>query len=208
MPAQHKTSPDRRRPEDTFDWVLTHFFRHLVEVCHWPEQQALAEIERAIGAAEVPYRVFEMINGEPVSKQEGLASFWRSDVRLRLIKEDAEEKAIDPEVEAWPAHIGWDNNRYVWRVQSRVVQACYLPEKQKKTGPVGRPPEYDVTAIRTAAENYIATYGAPDKLAWFCEKVCDRLTELHIKRPGDTYLKQLLSPIWNPPAKRKRKPGH
>ena len=76
-------------------------------------------------------------------------------------------------------------------------------KKQQKKKPVGRPVDYDVPGIRAAADSYITTYGAPKTLTLFREKVTDRLTELRILVPGDTRLKQLLSPIWNR-AKRKR----
>lgn len=83
----------------------------------------------------------------------------------------------------------------------------FLPKKkkkQKKSAPVGRPPEYDVKAICKIAEDYMKDNGVPDKLAWLCEKVGDR-AEGHLKLPERSRLNQILSPVWNDAKKKAKK---
>jgi hypothetical protein len=83
------------------------------------------------------------------------------------------------------------------RSSAALDRALRVQERRrKKPARVGRPAEYDIAGIRAAANNYIATYGVPRTLSLLCEKVKDRLTELDILIPGDTRLKELLSPIW------------
>jgi hypothetical protein len=100
-----------------FDWTLTQAFRHIMKIGDWPDEGALAELERAVGAAEVPYMAFEKIFEWLQGDKEGNPSFWRSSVGLKL---------VESEVQAWPTHAcGFDPNRFEFRVPSRIVKSLY-----------------------------------------------------------------------------------
>jgi hypothetical protein len=106
-------------------WSLTRFFRFLTADCGMSEEQARAAIDRSIGDAVVPYRIF--YRGE--SKQEGSAAYWRSSIDVRLIKHNAAGKAIEPRLQVWPKGLlGWGDIRVEHinvRVPSAVVRHFY-----------------------------------------------------------------------------------
>lgn len=132
-----KTKPSAESGQDvdwsqTFNWSLDQFFQHLTEVYHLRDQQAVAEIHNAIGSANVPYRVFEELDGRLASKKAGSADFWRADVRLCLVTQDAERGEIEPKVSVSPSGgIGWKEGNFIWRVPARVVRGQYT-ERPKK----------------------------------------------------------------------------
>lgn len=128
LPAKGKALP-----AEYFDWSLTQALRHLVDVHKLSNDEAAAELERAIGAGELPYMVFAVVDGKLQCGKVGRADFWRSDVTLRLIKHDTEGNEIEPEVHVWPSHIGFGVGlgNFAERVPSQLVEDLY----RKRSGP-------------------------------------------------------------------------
>jgi hypothetical protein len=175
---------------ESFDWSFTDLFRYLTtETSHRSEQKALAEIDRAVGDADLPYRVFA--NSADQVGSEGWASYWRSDVTLEPIKQDERGQPIEPEVKVSPrGSIGWDPQRiFVFRVQSRRARALWPPAQGK--GKPGRKVKYDWDLIGTAANECPAdgTFEA------FYDSVCERLEGV-TNCPSETQLKKFLRPIY------------
>jgi hypothetical protein len=118
---------------DTFDWSsifdcsLTEALQCMTDVCGLQAQRACAELERAIGAAEIRHRFFKKIDGKLVSLQEGSPEFWRTEVTLRSVDKDASGNAIETEVQIWPKRIAFEDGRgvVVCRVRSRDIQGKY-----------------------------------------------------------------------------------
>src|SRR5262249_40894879 len=106
-----------------FDWSGTKFVLHVVAVRGVSEQEALAEAERAIGAAEVPHQIGYKGEAEPHGTQGGDAGYFRSNIELRLI---GSEVQIRPKRGAW---ITAAENFELW-VPSRVVQERYRRKKR------------------------------------------------------------------------------
>jgi hypothetical protein len=117
-----------------FDWTLTQAWQHMGS-----DEKALAELDRAVGADELPYKAFEKI-GERVEegkkvdvfeegKQLGKAHFWRAEVSLRLAESDH-----GPEVQAWPARAcGFDPLKFKFHVPSQAVRSRYKSKVSRVT---------------------------------------------------------------------------
>jgi hypothetical protein len=61
--------------------------------------------------------------------------------------------------------------------------------------PTGAPATYDRDAIVAAAEMIAREHGVPDRLSWFCEKVCDEL-QGRIKLPDNRQLERFIRSVY------------
>jgi hypothetical protein len=116
--VNRKPSSEPRQAHE-FDWTVTEAMRHVAKERDWPNEKALAELDRAIGAADLPYMAFEKIDGRLEGERPGKGTYWRSEVSLRLVEGDSGR-----EVQTWPARAcGFDPLKFEFRLPSKAVRS-------------------------------------------------------------------------------------